>query len=171
MTLSIRWLRLYVSTCAVAAVVGVLLFHGSTHSADEIAVTIAMPLLVLQLTPFILTKIPHHHGRPPATGEYASPRVHRVVQLVVLLLTVCATGTVLAVCTLLSLPVYHALGFQWAVRPASRVALLLVAVTGIGPIGFLFGIYSAGRIHNFGTLLATAFSRRVDPPVHHQHAA
>lgn len=169
MTITIKLLRLYVSTCLVAALCGFLLLRGAGHSADEIAVTIAVPLIILQLIPYILAKIPHEH-RKGTTGELTSPRIDRVVQLTAWALVLSATGAILGICIFVSLPVYYWLRIDWAMRPATEIATGLLVITVVGQLGFLTGIYSASRINNLWTLLASALSRRIDPPAHQRAA-
>ena len=165
--------RVYIASILVAAFAAAILLNIRHHRADQIAVALATPLILLQLVPYVLLKIPHEH--PPKQSlllDQISARTKRIVEVVIAALLVCALVAAIGVAILASLPIYHALGMRWAILPGAKIGVVLLLV-GAVPSSFVAGTYLALRVKNvnFLQMLSGAAAKEGDRIGRIQHAA
>ncbi len=168
----------------VAFVPTVLLFWDSPHTAQEISVAIAVPLIIFNCIPFlfaglvkgIVVIVSIWFPRNPTpelpfpTSTITSisdlpPKQQMIVRIalrVVLGMVICFFA---GIAILLASLAYDSLSIPWAIAPAHYLAYLLLGIS-VFPIvacfSFLAGAYYAGQFRN----RAGAFARAVDPLAH-----
>ena len=130
-----EWLKFIRSGAIVALVASLLLFRDSPHTASEISVAIAVPLIIFNCMPLVLMGI-----------LKAMPRKTRLVAFGIIgILVIVIIGFFAAVSILLASFAYAALSIPWAITPARHLSYILLAISAlpiIAAISFLAGIYS-----------------------------
>ena len=166
--------RLYCASCFIAALAATLLLGVRHHRPDQIAVAIATPLILLQLVPYVLLKIPHQH-LPVAQADMANSltgRTRLIIKCLIGGLLLCGLAAAIGISILASLPVYHALDLNWAIRPGAEIGALLILAGGVVPGSFVAGAYLTSRLKGFNLVAALfgAASKEGDRIGRIQHA-
>lgn len=158
-----EWLTFIRDGAILAAVVAVVLFWHSSHSADEIAVTIAIPLIIFNCIPVLfvgvsetikmwLPKSPQEElplPVQPIDPRTLPPRQRLIVYagLVILVVTIVSFFGSLAI--LAASFTYGYFSVSWAIAPARLIALVMLLVS-IVPVvailSFVAGIHYTGRL-------------------------
>jgi len=144
--------RMYFASCGIALTAALLLVPEQGHSDDELAVVIALPLILLQVVPYLLLKIPHED---PATG--ALENISFPVRASVYFAGLSFFGVAMGLCILGSLPFYHLLAVDWAIEGGAAVGAILVVS---GSLLLVLAMYIMSRLNdvNFVRILFEAAS-------------
>lgn len=163
----------------ILAVVAVaLLYSNSPHSADEIAVSIAIPLLIFNCTPFLLiglaavfrsfgaspqadlplpTKSPAFVNLPPREKI----KTFAIVSVVVAMFVAFFASIAIFLGTFL----YGYFGIPWAIYPGRELALAIFAITilpFVGVSSFIAGMRYTGRLWN-SVIALTIYLKTIGP--------
>lgn len=162
------WLRFALRAIALAAVLSVIFFWNSEHSAQEIAVVVATPLIIFNCLPVLIAGVASTmfaYARENRQGElpFASPPVDiKALGFEMRFLSYVLVGgvAVTSFAFLGSFAVYFAsllygfLDVSWATTPARHLAYELLLI-GVLPttmlLSFLAGLVLAGRSSKFST--------------------
>ncbi len=163
-----EWLKFVRNGAGFALCVGAILFWRSPHPADQIVVTIAVPLIIFNCIPFVLLgmgaavsaiavklfpepqqQLPLH---PQKIDTLAVPLKYRLLAYTfigALLVFFAGIAVLLASCT------YNFFAVHWAVRPARLLAYIMLApslLAVIFAIGFIVGVYYSSNFRNSGSI-------------------
>lgn len=154
MTRVTYFVRVYCFAYIVAAAGMLMFLQAQHHRPDEIAVVMAIPLIIFQLVPYLLLKIPHEHTeRPQKDPLEGRPRkVRALLHLITAGVVICVFTVTVGVCILASLPLYRALHLKWAIVPGAKIGALLILLGGMIPGSFIAGIYLASRFKDVNLL-------------------
>ncbi|MDO8431387.1 MAG: hypothetical protein Q7S58_03155 [Candidatus Binatus sp.] len=176
------WLR-FVRNGAIATIVVILLFFwNSPHSAQEIAVVIALPLIIFNAFPILITGLVDIFQRfVPKTQQQSFPftptpvekptftRKQRIIgwfiigTLIVMVVSFCA-----GISILIASSCYHSLNVAWAIIPARYVSYTLIGISILPIVAIVFlyiGLrYSAWFRDNGSFPSASALIKR---PINH----
>lgn len=165
-----EWLIFSRNGLVFALIVGMVLFWNSPHSADQISVTIAVPLIIFNCIPFVLPGLSAGvRLLLPESPQKALPLNTQPVELKTLspkerISVLITIGTVVAmiVCFFAGGAIFAAsftyryFGVAWAVTPAQHLAYLLFGVTAlplVAVLSFVAGMAYTGRVRDSATAL------------------
>ena len=157
-----EWLIFFRNGLIVAFVVALLLFWDSPHSADEISVSIAVPLIIFNLVPVILHSLSPFLPQPPqrqlpAVDFVTLPPTRRRNALIALTTVVLMMIFFFGGCAIfLGSFTYPYLGVDWAIGPARHIAFWMFAISAlpvVAFVSFIAGMIYSGKIRDNVTAL------------------
>jgi hypothetical protein len=173
-----EWLVFFRNGLTIAFVAAVVLFWDSPHSADEIAVTIAVPLIIFNCIPFFLQSLATLLPQPPQNnlslaevqlkdfktlpGE-SRRNAPAIVAIISMIICFFGSGAIF-----LASFTYSYFGVSWAVTPARHLSYLLFALTSlpvVAVISFVAGMVYSGKIRN-SALAALVYLKALQPLSH-----
>jgi len=160
-----EWLVFTRNGTIVGFVAALLFFWGSPHSADGIAIAIALPLILFNCIPIVLLTIGALISAllppPPQNSLQFGPQPVDIESLpfkqrmktYFIVWTVLATFLCFfaAVALLVSSFIYPSLGLSWVSAPARKLSLLLFAVSLlpiVGTLSFVAGMNYTGKLRD-----------------------
>jgi hypothetical protein len=174
-----EWLVFFRNGLIVTFVAALVLFWNSPHSADEISVTIAVPLIIFNCIPFVLQALSPFLPQPPqkdlplppvrAVDFRTLPAGKRrnallvIVAIVSMIICFFGGGAIFAASF-----TYKYLGVSWAVTPARQLSYLMFALTSlpvVAVISFIAGMVYTGKIRN-SALAALIYLKALRPLSH-----
>jgi hypothetical protein len=178
-----EWLKFARNGAILALVMGLILFWNSPHTADEISVAIAIPLIIFNCIPFLVRglaatiadSIPSSPQEPlpfktePTIDLNALPRQRRMQIAIIAGAVVFMIVCLFAGCAIfLASFSYSYFDVAWAVIPARRLAYIMFAITAIpvaGVLGFVAGMAYTGKILDSAIALVI-YLRTIRPLAH-----
>jgi hypothetical protein len=151
------WLKFVRNGAFVGIGAGVVLFWNSAHSADEITVTIAVPLIIFNCMPVIISGVialiavlrPQPQQELPLqvqpTSTRAIPLKYRLLAYGIIAVFI---GFLVALAIFLASLTYKFFEVPWAIHPARELSYILFALSSSGIlfiVGFFAGVYTSHR--------------------------
>jgi hypothetical protein len=160
-----HWTAVYFSSCALGAIAGLVFFRDFTHSIDEAAVVIAVPLIVLRILTDFLPSFDSETEQPDVLSQRAlGYRI--VVRAAATMLLLATLSMLFAISLLWSIPVYMLLALRWTVTPALQLfvgVLLTGAITfGAASLGSTLLVKALHRGANFRRVVRNEYVRVAD---------
>jgi hypothetical protein len=176
-----EWLKFARNGAILALIISLILFWNSPHTADEISITIAVPLIIFNCIPFLLKGlfatiadlIPPSPQEPlpfkPTVDLKALPRKRRISIAIiagsVVFMIVCFFGGCAIFLASFGYPYFDV---AWAVQPARHLSYVLFALTAIpvvAVLAFVAGMAYTGKILDSATALVI-YLRTIRPLAH-----
>ena len=160
-----EWLKFTRNGLIFAFVAGLLLFWNSPHSADQISVAIAVPLIVFNCIPFVLLGVfaalspllpePPQKSLPftiEAVDFKNVPRKQRAYSLiarwVVVFMIICFFGGCAVFVASVTYPYF---GVPWATAPARQLSSIMFGITAlpvVAVLSFVAGMAYTGKLRD-----------------------
>jgi hypothetical protein len=173
-----EWLKFTRNGLIVSFLVGLVLFWNSSHSADEISVAIAIPLIIFNCIPFVLHSLSALLPEPPQKPlplkiepvDFKNlPRHRRIRALmsagIVIFMIICLFGGCAIFIASFTYPYF---GVPWAVMPARYLSYVMFGFTAlpvVAVLSFIAGMAYTGKVRDSATAL-WIYLRAIRPLTH-----